>query len=405
MDEKRILIQVSVFILVFIVFYFVIYPAFNNHFLNFIYCRKRIEKCMNSSYIGNIPDSKFTKYPIEYYNPYFEKTMSYYIRDYYIPASYRSYAACNSEYDVSSLSAIKYCLDKGARFIHLDINFRGTNCNAEEIIPIITATPNYKEEEIGKCFTAPTLEEALKVINQTAWSRTNDPLFLYLEFQSTPNDYLYSAVGNLINNILYHHLLPSELGFSHTPIGDIEMTTAMNKVIILTNRVRTVAKFDAFVNGIILPPKQEKEAGSVQQLINVMAIPEVGENAVYEFVGYNENKQKQTINFNKQHLSYAFLDKEPPISILKNPKNEIENLDFNDIFPFGVQIVAMNYQKPDENLRKYCEYFQSGSLRLKEESLRYIPKPLPKISAQHPQLTFKSRRYVDERPGWADFKF
>jgi len=308
MNGERVLIQVSVFILVWVIFYSVIYPAFNNHFLNFIFCRKRIEKCMNSSYISDLPNSNFAKYDIEYYNPFFKKTMSYYIRDYYIPASYRSYAACNSQYDVSSLGAIKYCLDKGARFIHLDINFYGTNCNAEEIIPIITATSNYKEEPIGNCFTAPTLEDAFKMMKEVAWTRTNDPLFIYLEFQSTPNDYLYNQVGKLINKYFNHHLLPSEFGFSHTPLGDIEMTTAMNKAIFITNRMRTIAKLDGFINGIILPPKQEKEAGGKNQLINVMAIPEVGENAVYELVGYNETKQKQTIDFNKQHLSYAFLD-------------------------------------------------------------------------------------------------
>lgn len=405
MNNEKVLISVSVFILVWILYIFVIYPAFNNHFLNYVFCKNRIGKCMNSSYIANIPDSKFTKFPLEYYNPYYKKTMPYYIRDYYIPASYRSYAACNIGYDVSSLSAIKYCLEKGARFIHLDINFRGTNCNAEEVIPIITATENYKEDEIGKCFTAPTLEDALKLINQTAWSRTNDPLFIYLEFQSTPNDYLYSAVGDLINKYLYHHLLPSEYGYSFKPIGDIDILTSINKVIILSNRFRTVAKFDAFVNGIILPPNQENEAGGVQQLINVMPITETGENAVYELVGYYENKQQQTINFNKQHLSYAFLQQEVPFPILKSPKQDIKNLDFNDLFPFGVQIVAMNYQKPDENLKKYCEYFQEGLFRLKPENLRYIPKPLPEISAQNPKLTFKSRRYIDERPGWADFKF
>lgn len=405
MDEKKILIQLSIFTLVIIIFYWFIYPTFNNHFLNYIFCHNRIKKCMDSSYISNIPNSNFNNFPIEYYNPFFKKTMSYLIKDYYIPASYRSYSACNPEYDVSSISAIKYCLDKGARFIHLDINFHGTNCNAEDIIPIITATDDYKEEPIGKCFTAPTLEEVLKMISQVAWARTNSPLFIYLEFRTTPNDYLYAEVGNLINKYLYHHLLPSEYGYSYSPICDIEMSVAMNKVIIITNRVRTVAKLDGFVNGIILPPNQEKEAGAVEQRISVLAIEEVGENAVYELIGYNEMKQKQTIDFNKQNLSYAYLNMEAPESILENPKNEIQNLDYENIYPFGIQILAMNYQNPDNNLKKYCEFFQNGCFKLKPEELRYIPKPLPQIEGQHPELTFESRRYVDERPGWADFKF
>lgn len=405
MEEKQILIKISIFILVIIVFYGAIYPGFDNHFLNTIYCYNRVKKCMETSYMANIPDSTFAKYPVEYHNPYFNKTMSYYIRDYYIPASYRSYSACNTEYDVSSISAIKYCLDKGARFIHLDINYYGVNCNAEEIIPIITATSDYKDEPIGSCFTAPTLDDALKMISQVAWSRTNDPLFIYLEYKTTPNDYLYAYVGDLIKTHLYHHLLPSEYGYSHTQIGDIEMTTAMNKVIILSNRFRTIAKFDSYVNGIILHPSQEEESNGVQQNITVMPLQEISENAAYELVGYDDLRQKQTINYNKQYLSYAFLDKESPVNILQNPKNEIENLNYEYLFPYGVQLVAMNYQKPDDNLRKYCEYFKSGSLRLKPEELRYIPKPGPVIREQYQKVSFKPRRYIDERRGWADFRF
>lgn len=405
MDHKNTLIQISVFIFIFVLFYFVIYPGFNNHFLNFIFCNRRIEKCMNSSYSANIPNSNFTKYPTEYYNPFFKKTMPYLIRDYYIPASYKSYAACNQKYDVSSISAIKYCLDKGARFIHLDIKFNGINCNSEDIIPIVTGIDNYKEHDIGNCFIAPTLEDVFKMIRNVAWSRTNDPLFIYLEFQTSPNDYLYAKVGSLISQYMDNHLLPSQYGYSITPIGDIEITTAINKVIILSNRTRTIAKFDAYVNGIILPTSQEKETNAINQLISVLPIQEVGENAVYELVGYDDNRQKNTIDMNKQYLSYAYLDQEGPNDVLKTPKKDIENLNYEDVFPFGVQIVAMNYQKPDDNLKKYCKYFESGSFRLKPEKLRYVPKPLPTIYKQHPQLTYKSRRYKDERPGWADFRF
>ena len=89
---------------------------------------------------------------------------------------------------------------------------------------------------------------------------------------------------------------------------------------------------------------------------------------------------------------------------LVNPVADIFNIDPTTSYNNGVQLVCMNYQYFDENMKKYLEFFKDGSMKVKPDNLRYIPKPPVEIVEQKVDLSYAPRQ-MTTKGNWKNFYF
>lgn len=321
----------------------------------------------------------------------------YFLRDYYISSSYKSYMPCGHTNDVVSYNALVSCLSKGARFIHLDLYYDGEfPCDPSAIITVqnvIDGEPSVYPKAPQK-YKYLNLTNCLNIIANKAWNgmteQRNYPLLLYLELHFDTNRNLEKKIADALVNTLSTRFINKKYGFHRTPVGNIPMDELIGKVILLTNRRCVNDKLDEITNSIL-----NNEVNDISNV--VLSQTDIN----YGGIRGKYVKKDDAVRDNKFTLHRVVLDTDPNIINQYTPKYDIINIDPTDSFNYGMQIVSMNFQKYDDNLRTYLntelnpnEYqgktFSKLGFIPKPQNMIYIPQPPLTVNRQNPKLSLQS---------------
>jgi hypothetical protein len=339
--------------------------------------------------------TKWNDIDTQYFNQYFQENMDLKIADFYWASSRKSYLPVGESWDFPAYQAIEKVLASGARLIHLNVYWQGDSVIDPNAIPVVrnnTISPFAKPLQFKKC---------LEVIRTNAWKWNSEyPLILYLEMgtdvldtsgQPVYNKVCFNQIGKQIMEVFSDKLINKIYGFNGRDnkytLGQIPISAILGKIAIMTNVYPATAALNEITHGV---------ANDQQQFNKLIPYSSVNQN--YGGLRSTLQDKKAVIQHNFKYLSLVNPVSEKSLFNFLEPKDDIYNISPQEAWNFGCQMVMMNYQLLDENLKIYLQKFNNASLVLKPEKLRYIPKPPPKIKSQSPQNYYGPRDFTD--PGW-----
>ena len=382
------IIIVSVIILGIVIGVIFISRTINNNIYD-----KRAERCLKP-YKDSKKIINFKSIKKSYFNPFFKKELYYTIKDYYVLSSYKSYMPCGHTNDIVSYNALRDNILLGARFIHLDVFYKGDSQFDENATPIVA---NIIDDEINYLDKTPedlqflNLEYCFDLINKLAWKKCDYPLFLYLDMKYKVSPIIDNLIFQKIMMTLSDRFVTKKYSFQRFPpdkrgLGDMPIHEAMNTVIFLSNRIPLDPLLNELINGIV----------------------SLNNNGVLNFeltdddVQYGDIKSKFITKSNallatKYNLTMVYKKSKFDPDNKYVPKSNSENWDTSSSFDLGLNFVALNLQNfPGQNdyTKKYLERFKNGSFILKPNNLIAFPKP-----KTQPRKQCKALSYAPEKQG------
>jgi len=389
--------------------------------------KDRIKKCLTiyEKYYPVIIQKPITK---QYFSPQYNKMKDYGLRDYFYACSYKSYQPCGNTFDVVSYNAISNVISKGARGLNLDLFFKSATNNpfaddARIIVGNVVTTDVVKKDRIVQetVFSflpdSPPEEqhldfiECLKMINDLAWLKSDAPIFLFLNLQFQENEKLEYQIASQIKYVLAKRLMDFYYSAQRAKIGNILVSKAMNRIIILTNRKPVDSSLNELVNGI---------AGTISSNLTYLEID--SNSGPYGGIVLKFGSRDQAIQTSKFNLTMAVKLNSSNKENIYNPKIDNKNYDTDQNFDIGISLTFMNWQNidlvqnpdniekspdtclgetgnmlPTDPMRRYLARFKNGGMILKTDmfpqrvDLIYKPVPPPPIYQQNPALAFENK--------------
>jgi hypothetical protein len=392
--DKKFLIGICIFIACIIIAIGTIVPIILKNDYNGI-CKDRADKCLSIYDEKEYPVIKQNPIPNggKYYNEFFKKDRYYGLRDFFYASSYKSYLPCGFTNDVVSYNAIKQVLLKGARAIHLDIFFKGNDpfCDDASII-----VGNVINGELSYSICVPENQRylefmnCLELINDIAWSKSDAPLFLYLNMEFLPNTKLEYQIYSQLFAKCSHRFLDKYYSFQRINIGNIPVNMALNKLIILTNRIPLNEFLHEITNGVMSPESS-----------NIILYKITQKDIEFGGIKTKFNKKEEAIDKSMNNLVAVIKESIPNDKNKYYPRIDSENYDASINFELGISMTFMNWQK---NPVEYLNRFKEGGMILKPAELINIPKPLPPVEDRNTKFDYETTR-VTGLNGFYDFDF
>ena len=329
----------------------------------------------------------------KYYNQFFKKDKNYGLRDFFYAASYKTYLPCGYTNDIVSYNAIKDVLLAGARVINLDIFFKGADPFGDDAKIIVGNVINGELSFLkGSSEDKHYLEfmNCLDLINELAWRKSDAPLFLYLNMEFLPNTKLEYQIYSQLFAKCSSKFMDKYYGFQRVNIGDIPVNMAVNRLIILTNRVPINGFLNEITNGVM------SEDSS-----NVILYKITDKDIDYGGIKTKFPKKEDAIKVSMFNLVAVMKESIVNEENEYDPKIDTKNYDASYHFNLGISITFMNWQtKPEDYLKKFSE----GGMILKPAELIYIPKPKPPVEERNKEFDYETTR-VSGLNGFYDFEF
>jgi hypothetical protein len=393
MDKKN-LIGICIFIVCIFILIGAIVPIILKNDYNAI-CKNRAENCLAIYDEKEYPVIKQNPIPNsgKYYNEFFKEDRYYGLRDFFYAASYKSYLPCGYTNDVVSYNAIKNVLLKGARAIHLDIFFKGNDPFGDDASIIVG---NVINGELSYSNCVPENQRylqfmnCLELINEVAWSKTDAPLFLYLNMEFLPNTKLEFQICSQLFTKCSDKFLDKNYGFQRINIGNIPVNMAINKLIILTNRIPLNESLREITNGVMSPDST-----------NIILYKITDKEIEYGGIKTKFNKKEDAIEKTMNNLVAVIKESIPNDKNKYKPKIDSENYDASYNFELGISMTFMNWQT---NPIDYLNKFKEGGMILKPVVLIKIPSPLPPVEDRDTKFDYETTR-VTGLNGFYDFDF
>lgn len=341
--------------------------------------------------------------PKQYFNKYFNKNIDLKVCDFYWACSRKSYLPCGQTCDIYSYDAIRACILSGARLINLDIY-----SDKDGRMPIVRDKVPMPEFMSG-LKTYLDVEKCFRIIKNYAWINSPEyPLILYLNI-NTNNKYVLLNLAKILNKVFKGLFLNKKYSFSGRtcssqisfPLGQIPIKEMLGKIAIITNKYPTIGVLDEFINGNVKNGNKfineidytESMEGYGGLLSKHSNINEMIENNKFNLTIINSIKSTDNLI---THNSECMVNQN-----FRNPKSDLYNADPNDCWKLGCQLVMMNFQLGDNNMKLYINKFSDSGLILKPENLRYIPKPKKKVTQQNKNASYAPRKSVEK--GWYSY--
>jgi hypothetical protein len=242
------------------------------------------------------------------------------LHEFYISTSHNTYLPCHQNIDISSIEAIKNALHLGARVIELDVYAKNNiGLRDDDYTPVVAHGKEYK---YGDIFTTSfiTFEESIKTIAEFAQT-TSDPIWITLELNTNKlvktqikmKEILLKYFGNKIIN-------------STTMLSNIPIKNLLNKIILTSG------------DGLVSPLKD-----IVISYIN------------YPYLKNTDHKDTNLKNKNSTGIIHRVY-----------PAGDIQghfsyNFDPEPLWKNRYQLIALNFQKLDDNLNKNLIMFNKCS--------------------------------------------
>jgi len=392
MNNTCLIIYIGVFIVVVLIIFGTIIGIFKRN--DFIArCKNRAKKCLavykNYTLIKQNPIANGGKY----YNKFFKKDKYYGLRDFFYAASYKTYLPCGYTDDLVSYNAIKDVLLAGARAIHLDIFFKGADPFGDDA-KIIVGNVIDGKLSYSDCVSEDKhyLEfmNCLELINELAWRKSDAPLFLYLNMEFLPNTKLEYQIYSQLFTKCANRFMDKYYSFQRINIGDIPVDKAINKLIILTNRIPINGFLNEITNGVM----SEDSTNIILYKIT---------NKDIEFGGIKTKfpKKEDIVKISMFNLVAIIKESLPNNNNRYYPKIDTQNYDASYHFEVGISMTFMNWQSYPKD---YLEKFTEGGMILKPSELIYIPKPKPPVEERNKEFDYETSR-VTGINGFYDFEF
>lgn len=332
------------------------------------YTTGRLKKCLTTYPEA---DPQFEEIQLTYKNKYFaNREFDLKLCDYYIAGSYKSYIPCGYTADIQSYDAIKKVLQMGARVVHLDLY---SNESLDNPLVEIRVEKPMKGE-----FNKPLqFDKICELISKNAWLGHNYPLFLYLDIHFT-DKYLYQQMAKQLLKHFRKRLMYQKYGFKRYNIGQVSIKDALGRVIIILNKYPNDGLLDELTNEV---------TSDSHEYLRIIDYTEANMN--FGGIKATDTDGVYTINFNKFNMTFCKHDPNHKYDNVVTFKNDIDNIDSVDLRKYGVHSVLAYYNKNDDHMRDYLNYFKKCSFVVKPEKLRYIHKPKTPIKKQDKRLYYK----------------
>ena len=205
-----------------------------------------------------------------------------------------------------------------------------------------------------------------------------------------PNTKLEYQIYSQIFKKCSNKLMDKYYGFQRINIGDIPVNMAINKLIIITNRIPINGFLNELTNGVM----SENSTNIILYTLN---------NKDIEYGGIKTKfaKKEDIIKLSMFNMVAVIKESSPNDKNEYNPKIDSTNYDASNNFDLGISMTFMNWQSYPKD---YLEKFSEGGMILKPSELIYIPKPKPEIEERDIEFDYETTR-VTGLDGFYDFDF
>ena len=267
------------------------------------------------------------------------------LSNFYIMASYNSCAAGDAKNDFVSLGPLVNVIAHGCRFLDFEIYDLDDNA-----VVAVSASPSF---DFKGSFNSIPLQDVLNVVASQAASASNarDPLFLQFRIKSRSKE-ICDQTATHLQKIFGNYLLPNDLTYregSNKNFGDVKLSQLIGKVVIavdMSNPNVKNSRLAEFVNIAVTKP------GNRLMTSNDLI--------------YNAPSDIIDNTYQKRFLVTCVPDVTKPA-----------NYNSGVAFKYGVQIIAMQFQTDDNNLKLYIEKFNKYAFLKKPPELEYTPVVVP----------------------------
>ena len=306
----------------------------------------------------------YTSYPninsIDYNSDYFDHNL----RDFYIKASYNSCCSGGVKNDYVNVCALENVLKNGVRFLDFEIYSKND-------MPIIGASSSneysYKETYNDLAFKT-AMEKVKDVAFSSICPNPEDPIILHFRIKSEKSS-ICDVMAKDINHTFGQDHLDKLYSYEYRGknLGEVKLKDLKKKVIIIVDKSESI-KF-----------KSTKLYEFVNMCSGSEYLRKYRNNDIEHTVDIEE-----IIKFNKMNMSI----------ILPDVNVKTDNYSYINAKEAGVQIMAMNFQNFDSNLKFYSLFFDGtqSAFILKPEDMR--PDTItPTNPDETPQLPSPDQSY------------
>lgn len=291
------------------------------------------------------------------------------LKDYFIKSAYNCCATGNFSNDYVNVCALKKCIQQGARFLDFKIYSMDNN-------PVIAVSSvnnfNYKQS-----YNSINLDYALQIIVDSCFNSSTavnytDPLFLHFRIESK-NIKMYNKMAKMIQDKLNNRLLNlNEYGNEKKNLALENIKKFKNKIIIVID-----ADNNFYRETDLVKYSNIASNGPYMKCLR------------YDSFIYNSNPT-DIIEFNKNIGLTFVMPNENPIS---------SNYDPNTIMDYGVQFIGLSFQKIDNYLIFYNDFFNEKNTAIVLKPAKLLPKkekkeikPVPTLQSLEP--ISKNNRFI-----------
>ena len=260
------------------------------------------------------------------------------LHEFYISTSHNTYLPCHQNIDISSIEAIKNALYLGARVIELDIYAKNNiGLTDDDYTPVVAHGKEYK---YGDIFTTSfiTFEESIKTIAEFAQT-TSDPIWITLELNTNKLVNTQIKMKEILVKYFGNKIINSTTMLSNTPIKNL-----LNKIILTSG--------DGLVSssGVNSTNRITSGDGFVSPLKDI----------VISYINYSYLKNTDHKDTNlKNKNSTGIIHRVYPAGDIQGHFSY--NFDPEPLWKNRYQLIALNFQKLDNNLNKNLSMFNKCS--------------------------------------------
>ena len=342
----------------------------------------------------------------------------YKLCDYYISSSFMTPCVGNQHYDYVSNDMIAEVIQSGARYIQIPICEADVGMNA---LPVV-ATAFYGEPLITSLNTL-EISSVFKTILGNAFTlnnkNTNYPLIIHLILNTTKK-FTLNIVADTIKEIFNNNILVDVSKYKTFPIFLEKICKLLDKIIIISTPGYNDTKLESY----IVPTTKLFNMYLHTDLVNINL-----HHSTIHKTSYNNKlssqKQKTTdLKFKEKYPNINHIVKNYTTigDTILNDKEIINNLssynkigitcvkpmNYTDIISLnydqteaiylGCQLITMNFQVNDINMKKYIEVFKDSSFRLKPSSMRFseTEEPIVDLLAIYSKFIIKNNNILND---------
>jgi hypothetical protein len=306
----------------------------------------------------------YTSYPKIKSIDYNSDDFDYNLRDFYIKASYNSCCSGGVKNDYVNVCALENVLKNGVRFLDFEIYSKND-------MPVIGASStneySYKETYNDLAFKT-AMEKVKDIAFSSICPNPEDPVILHFRIKSEKSS-ICDVMAKDINHTFGQDHLDKLYSYEYRGknLGEVKIKDLKKKVIIIVDKSESI-KF---------------KSTKLYEFVNMCSGSEHLRKYRNNDIEHNVDTE-EIMKFNKMNMSIVL----PDVNV------KTDNYSYIHAKEAGVQIMAMNFQNFDSNLKFYSLFFDGtqSAFILKPKEMR-TDTYIPNTPDESPQLPLPDQSY------------